>query len=160
MLSWSLFYTTLFQMQKSPMFDVVDPDGLVRSQALETLDGSFRITLNGAETHRTMAGHFLADSFGASVQHIAFATDDIFKTSSALVELGFKPLPMSDNYYADLDGLPPALLPTIWRRNVLRDRRAARKLPGIWRAERPISDCGPKASDAAKGNAKDLVVLI
>jgi len=102
MLSWSLFYTSLFCMGKSPMFDVVDPDGLVRSQALETKDGSFRITLNGAETHRTMAGNFLADSFGASVQHIALATDDIFATRDAMAERGFKPLPMSDNYYADL----------------------------------------------------------
>jgi 4-hydroxyphenylpyruvate dioxygenase len=127
MLSWSLFYTTLFQMQKSPMFDVVDPDGLVRSQALETLDGSFRITLNGAETHRTMAGHFLADSFGASVQHIAFVTDDIFKTSSALVELGFKPLPMSDNYYADLDArfdLAPGLLDSLKAGSILYDEDA------------------------------------
>ncbi|KJZ19045.1 bifunctional sugar phosphate isomerase/epimerase/4-hydroxyphenylpyruvate dioxygenase family protein [Loktanella sp. S4079] len=102
MLSWSLFYTSLFVMDKTPMFDVVDPDGLVRSQALETKDGSFRITLNGAETHRTMAGNFLADSFGASVQHIALATDDIFATRDAMAARGFKPLPMSDNYYADL----------------------------------------------------------
>ncbi|UWR31895.1 sugar phosphate isomerase/epimerase and 4-hydroxyphenylpyruvate domain-containing protein (plasmid) [Sulfitobacter sp. W002] len=102
MLSWSLFYTTLFDMGKSPMVDVVDPDGLVRSQALETRDGAFRITLNGAETHRTMAGNFLADSFGASVQHIALASEDIFATSSAMRAKGFEPLPISDNYYADL----------------------------------------------------------
>ncbi len=102
MLSWSLFYATLFQMQKAPMVDVVDPDGLVRSQALETADGAFRITLNGAETHRTMAGHFLADSFGASVQHIALSTDDILETSKALAGLGFAPLQMSANYYSDL----------------------------------------------------------
>lgn len=102
MLSWSLFYTTLFDMGKSPMVDVVDPDGLVRSQALETQDGAFRITLNGAETHRTMAGNFLADSFGASVQHIALASEDIFATSSAMRAKGFEPLPISDNYYADL----------------------------------------------------------
>jgi len=102
MLSWSLFYLTLFEMKKSPMFDVIDPDGLVRSQALEVDNGVFRITLNGAETHRTMAGNFLADSFGASVQHIAFATDDIFATSKVLASLGFKPLPLSQNYYSDL----------------------------------------------------------
>ena len=102
MLSWSLFYTTLFKMRKSPLVDVIDPDGLVRSQALETENGSLRITLNGAETHRTMAGSFLADSFGASVQHIAFASDDIFATSEALANLGLKPLEMSENYYVDL----------------------------------------------------------
>jgi 4-hydroxyphenylpyruvate dioxygenase len=102
MLSWSLFHTTLFDMEKSPIVDVVDPDGLVRSQALETPQGTFRITLNGTGTHRTMAGNFLADSFGASVQHIALAISDIFATSDALAERGFAPMAMSDNYYADL----------------------------------------------------------
>lgn len=102
MLSWSLFYSTLFEMNRTPMVDVIDPDGIVRSQAIESANGSFRITLNGAETHRTMAGSFLADSFGASFQHIALATDDIFSTAKALAKCGFEPLPMTPNYYADL----------------------------------------------------------
>jgi 4-hydroxyphenylpyruvate dioxygenase len=102
MLSWSLFYTTLFDMGKSAIVDVVDPDGLIRSQALETPDGRLRVTLNGAEIHKTLAGSFLADSFYASVQHIAFATDDIFSTAKDLDTYGFSPLPSPDNYYADL----------------------------------------------------------
>ncbi|MDF2372504.1 MAG: TIM barrel protein [Rhizobiaceae bacterium] len=102
MLSWALFYTTLFDMQKTLMVDVVDPDGLVRSQGMEAKDGALRITLNGAETHRTLAGNFLADSFGASVQHIALATDDMFETAEKLKTLDFDSLTMSKNYYADL----------------------------------------------------------
>ncbi|WP_420398534.1 bifunctional sugar phosphate isomerase/epimerase/4-hydroxyphenylpyruvate dioxygenase family protein [Marinovum algicola] len=128
MLSWSLFYTTLFEMDKSPMVDVVDPDGLVRSQALETRDGRFRITLNGAETHRTMAGNFLADSFGASVQHVAFSTDDIFSTAEELARRGFEPLPMSENYYADLAArfdLPPGMLDRLAAANILYDEDAS-----------------------------------
>lgn len=124
MLSWSLFYTTLFEMGKSAMVDVVDPDGLVRSQALAAEGGAFRITLNGAETHRTMAGNFLADSFGASVQHIALATDDIFATSAALEARGFMPLPMSGNYYADLAArfdLDPEMLARLREGNILYD---------------------------------------
>ncbi|WP_424929204.1 bifunctional sugar phosphate isomerase/epimerase/4-hydroxyphenylpyruvate dioxygenase family protein [Amaricoccus tamworthensis] len=124
MLSWSLFYTTLFRMRKSPIVDVIDPDGLVRSQALQTLDGTFRITLNGAETHRTMAGNFLADSFGASLQHIALATDDIFATSAALRERGFEPLAISENYYADLAArfdLEPEMLERLRAGNILYD---------------------------------------
>ena len=102
MLSWSLFYTTLFDMCKAPMVDVIDPDGLVRSQAVETPDGAVKITLNGADTHRTLAGAFLADTFGASVQHIAFATDDIFATLDELKTRGFQSLPITANYYDDL----------------------------------------------------------
>lgn len=102
MLSWSLFYTAIFDMQKAPMVDVIDPDGLVRSKALESSTRKFRLTLNGAESHRTLAGNFLADSFGSAVQHIALATDDIFSTVAALNERGFAALPIPQNYYDDL----------------------------------------------------------
>lgn len=128
MLSWSLFYTTLFAMQKSPMVDVIDPDGLVRSQALETTEGDFRITLNGAETHRTLAGHFLADSFGSSVQHIALGSTDLFATAAELSRLGFQALPMSPNYYADLNArfdLSPDFLARLQQYHILYDEDAA-----------------------------------
>ncbi len=102
MLSWSLFYTSLFDMKKAPMVDVIDPDGLVRSQAVEAPDGRFRITLNGAETHRTLAGKFLAETFGATVQHIALETQDIIATAKTLKGFGFQPLQISPNYFDDL----------------------------------------------------------
>ena len=102
MLSWSLFYTSLFNMKKASLVDVTDPDGLVRSRALKASTGAFRITLNGAESHRTFAGSFLADSFGAPVQHVAFACDDIFAAAASLAKLGFEPLGLPENYYADL----------------------------------------------------------
>ena len=102
MLSWSLFYSSIFDMQRTPMVDVIDPDGLVRSQAIKARGGMARITLNGAETHRTLAGSFLADSFGGAVQHVAFLTDDVFATARRMAEAGFEPLPMTGNYYNDL----------------------------------------------------------
>ncbi|MFV0244204.1 MAG: bifunctional sugar phosphate isomerase/epimerase/4-hydroxyphenylpyruvate dioxygenase family protein [Qingshengfaniella sp.] len=102
MLTWSLFYVSLFDVAKQQTVDVVDPGGLVRSQAVESPDGAFRITLNGAETHRTFAGRFIADSFGSSVQHVALATDDIFAAADALAANGFAALPIPGNYYDDL----------------------------------------------------------
>ncbi|WP_394178305.1 bifunctional sugar phosphate isomerase/epimerase/4-hydroxyphenylpyruvate dioxygenase family protein [Yoonia maritima] len=125
MLSWSLFYTSLFDMKKAVMVDVTDPDGLVRSQALEGKSDAFRITLNGAESHRTFAGSFLADSFGAPVQHVAFATDDIFAAAEQLAKAGFVPLPMTENYYADLESrfdIAPDQLAAMRRHNILYDR--------------------------------------
>ena len=126
MLSWTLFYTSLFDMAKAPMVDVIDPDGLVRSQAVESRDGALRVTLNGAETHRTLAGDFLAQAFGASVQHIALATDDIFATAGALAVRGFAALPMPANYYADLAArfdLAPDLLERLAAANILYDEQ-------------------------------------
>ncbi|MCA0873026.1 sugar phosphate isomerase/epimerase and 4-hydroxyphenylpyruvate domain-containing protein [Seohaeicola saemankumensis] len=124
MLSWSLFYTSLFDMDRAPMVDVIDPDGLVRSQALKAAGNGFRITLNGAETHRTLAGSFLAESFGAPVQHVAFATDDIFATAQALAKSGFASLPMTENYYADLVSrfdIPEDQLALMKQHNILYD---------------------------------------
>jgi len=125
MLSWSLFYTTLFDMEKSPMVDVIDPDGLVRSQVVESEDGRFKITLNGAETHRTLAGRFLASTFGASVQHIALASDDIFATAEQMATKGFEALPIPANYYDDLAArfdMPDGLLDRLRAANILYDR--------------------------------------
>lgn len=102
MLSWVLFYTSIFRARKLPMVDVVDPGGLVRSQAVESPDGVFRLTLNGAENRRTFAGRFVAESFGSSIQHLALATDDIMATAARLQALGFEPLDISANYYDDL----------------------------------------------------------
>lgn len=128
MLSWSLFWTTLFDMRTAPMVDVIDPEGLVRSQAVATPDGRFRITLNGAETHRTLAGAFLAESFGATVQHVAFATDDIFATAEALSCHGFRALEMSPNYYDDLAArfdLPDAEIDRMKAAGILYDADAS-----------------------------------
>lgn len=102
MQTWSLFYTAIFDLEKTPMVDVADPSGLVHSRAIQGADGAFRLTLNGAETHRTFAGRFIADSYGSSVQHIALATDDIFATAAALGANGFEALPIPENYFVDL----------------------------------------------------------
>jgi len=125
MLSWVLFYTSTFDMVKSPMIDVFDPDGLVRSQVVESPGGGLKVTLNGADSNRTLAGRFLSRSFGASVQHLALATDDIFTTAEALIKRGFEPLPMPENYYDDLSArfdFPTGLAKRMQERGILYDR--------------------------------------
>ena len=125
MLTWVLFYTSIFQTRKTPVVDVVDPAGLVRSRVIESDDGALRITLNGAENRRTLAGHFIAESFGSSVQHIAFRTGDMFATAAALRRNGFEPLAISPNYYEDLAarfGLDAAFVARLQADNILYDR--------------------------------------
>ncbi|MCO5162656.1 MAG: sugar phosphate isomerase/epimerase and 4-hydroxyphenylpyruvate domain-containing protein [Mesorhizobium sp.] len=128
MLTWILFYTSIFRAAKAPMVDVVDPAGLVRSQAIEGEGGALRLTLNGAENRKTLAGHFIAESFGSSVQHLAFATGDIFASSARLDALGFARLEISANYYDDLEarfGLDPDFADRLKAGNILYDRDAA-----------------------------------
>jgi len=125
MLTWLLFYTSIFKTHKTPMVDVVDPAGLVRSQVIENAEGSLRITLNGAENRRTLAGRFITESFGSAVQHLAFRTDDIFASAARLVQNGFAPLAISPNYYDDLEArfaLDGDLLDRLRAANILYDR--------------------------------------
>ncbi|MGI2034563.1 bifunctional sugar phosphate isomerase/epimerase/4-hydroxyphenylpyruvate dioxygenase family protein [Rhizobium panacihumi] len=125
MLTWLLFYTSIFDAHKTPMVDIIDPAGVVRSQVVENTSGSLRLTLNGAENRRTLAGHFIAEKFGSGIQHIAFHTDDIFATAAALRTNGFKPLPISPNYYGDVEarfGLDPGLTERLKADNILYDR--------------------------------------
>jgi 4-hydroxyphenylpyruvate dioxygenase len=125
MLTWLLFYTSILKARKTPMVDIIDPAGIVRSQVVENEAGSLRITMNGAENRRTLAGHFLAEKFGSSVQHLAFRTNDIFETASALKANGFVPLQISPNYYDDIEarfGLDPDLSDRLKEANILYDR--------------------------------------
>ncbi|ATU94067.1 bifunctional sugar phosphate isomerase/epimerase/4-hydroxyphenylpyruvate dioxygenase family protein [Phyllobacterium zundukense] len=125
MLTWILFYTSIFKVRKTAMVDIVDPAGIVRSQVVENTNGRFRLTLNGAENRTTLAGHFIAENFGSGVQHLAFETNDIFATASALHKNGFTPLQISPNYYDDLEarfGLDIGLSDRLRSANILYDR--------------------------------------
>jgi 4-hydroxyphenylpyruvate dioxygenase len=125
MLTWVLFYTSIFATKKAPMVDIIDPAGVVRSQAIENRNGTLRLTLNGADSSRTFAGRFVSETFGSSIQHLAFATSDILATATALAKLGFKPLEIGRNYYEDLAArfdLDVPMLTTLGQANILYDR--------------------------------------
>jgi len=123
--TWLLFYTSIFDTRKTPMVDIIDRAGVVRSQVVENSSGMLRITLNGAENRRTLAGRFIAEKFGSGIQHLAFHTDDIFATAAALRKNGFQALHISPNYYGDVEarfGLDPDFAERLQRENILYDR--------------------------------------
>ena len=102
MLSWLLFYGSLLDVRKTPQVDITEPGGIVRSQVVETADGTLRIALNASQSMRTQSSRFLSEYFGSGVQHIAFATDDIFATADRLRRNGVTTLRIPENYYDDL----------------------------------------------------------
>ena len=125
MQSWLLYYLSTFEMSKTPIVNVADPSGIVRSQAIESPEGEVRLNLNGAADAQTLAGSFVSGRPGAGVQHIAFQTDDIFETSAQLKDAGFVRLAMPRNYYADTQatfGLDDATIATLQDHNILYDQ--------------------------------------
>jgi 4-hydroxyphenylpyruvate dioxygenase len=124
-LSWLLFYTSLFDVGKTPQVDITDPGGIVRSQVVETADGVLRIALNASQSHRTQSSRFLNEYFGSGVQHIAFATNDIFATVARLQANGIALLSIPANYYDDLEariGMPTDRLKALKANNILYDK--------------------------------------
>lgn len=103
MLSWVLFYSSLFETTKTPQVDVIDPGGIVRSQVIQSPDGALRITMNASQSRQTLSSRFLSEYFGSGVQHIAFTTDDIVTTVKTLKANGVELLSMPENYYDDLE---------------------------------------------------------
>jgi 4-hydroxyphenylpyruvate dioxygenase and related hemolysins len=103
MLTWLLFYTSLLDVRKTPVQTVIDPGGVVQSQAIETQDGSLRLILNASQSQRTLSSRFLNELFGSGVQHIALETDDIFASVECLKANGVDLLTIPENYYDDLE---------------------------------------------------------
>jgi 4-hydroxyphenylpyruvate dioxygenase len=102
-LTWLLFYTSLLDVEKTRVQNVVDPGGIVQSQVVSTHDGALRLVLNASQSQRTLASRFLSQLFGSGVQHVALATDDIFATVETLRANGVALLPIPENYYDDLE---------------------------------------------------------
>jgi len=124
-LSGLLYYVSLFDVSKTPQVEIADTLGLVQSQAVESPDKAFRVTLNGAMGAQTLSSRFIQHYMGAGVQHIAFQTADVFAAAEAAQAAGLDMLPISRNYYDDLEsrfGLDAALVERMAALNILYDR--------------------------------------
>jgi 4-hydroxyphenylpyruvate dioxygenase len=125
MLSWLLFYTSLLEVQKTQIQTVVDPGGIVQSQVIATGDGTLRLVLNASQSAHTQSSRFLNQFFGSGVQHIAFATQDIFAAAAQLKANGVNLLPIPQNYYDDLEvrvDLPAETIARMRAADILYDR--------------------------------------
>ncbi|HYA74723.1 MAG TPA: TIM barrel protein [Roseiarcus sp.] len=125
MLSWLLFYESIFDLERMPQQDIADPAGLVQSQALANPDDSVRIVLNGSAASRTLSARFLSEFFGSGVQHVAFATNDIFGAVAEMRAHGLSFLDIPANYYDDLEAkyqFDPETIAAMRARHILYDR--------------------------------------
>jgi 4-hydroxyphenylpyruvate dioxygenase len=99
--------------------------GHVQSQVVQTRDGRLCIVLNASQSERTQSARFVSELFGAGVQHIAFATDDIFAAADRFIAGRVKLLPIPENYYDDLESrldLAPEQIDRLRANNILYDR--------------------------------------
>ena len=101
-----LFWRAVFGLEAAAPVDLSDPYGLVRSRAMISPGGAFRLPLNVSDSGGTITGRFVARASGAGVQHIAFATGDILAAVRAVRDHA-PMLAIPANYYDDLAARSP-----------------------------------------------------
>ena len=125
MRSWLFFYLSNFNMYKTTQLDLVSSKGIIKSQAISSPEGEVRLNLNGSNNSQTIAGSFMTNKTGSSIQHIAFNTDDIFETVNILSENKFPFLQIDKKYYTQLQNkydLDEKTLNNLKRNNILYDK--------------------------------------
>lgn len=100
--SFVLFYRAVFGLEPEGLWELPDPQGLVRSRAMVSPDRALRLPLNVSEARETATGRFLSAVAGAGVHHAAFLSADVAATAAAMRESGAPFLPIPENYYDDL----------------------------------------------------------
>lgn len=114
----ALFYRSVLGLRPLESLELAAPNGLVRSRAVTTADGSVRLALNVP-----VLAHDTPQPGG--LQHVAFACEDVFAAARRMRELGCAPLAIPANYYEDLGArwdIEPDLLAEMRDLGVLYDR--------------------------------------
>jgi len=101
-LSWQLYWRSLFDLHVQMPQDVIDPNGLVQSQAIQNRSGSFRITINSTDAREALSARFLSSSFGAGYQHVALLARNLDTVASAMADKGLARMPVPTNYQDDV----------------------------------------------------------
>lgn len=100
-LSWQLYWRALFDVQVQEAQDVIDPNGLVFSQAIQNPSGTFRLTMNATDARDALSSRFLNQTFGAGFQHIAFQVPDLVALARTVRASRLDCLPIPANYHDD-----------------------------------------------------------
>ena len=110
----ALFYRSVLGLELHAGDELASPEGLVRSRAARSADGSVRFALSVP----------VVGNGGSELQHVALACDDIFAAASVMRDRGVPMLAIPRNYYDDLAArtdLEPATIERLCELGILYD---------------------------------------
>ncbi|WP_157269209.1 bifunctional sugar phosphate isomerase/epimerase/4-hydroxyphenylpyruvate dioxygenase family protein [Azohydromonas aeria] len=125
--TWVLFCRAVLGLDAADAVKFADPFGLIRSTGMADAARRLRLVLNMSMSERTRMAQAAQASGGVGVQHIAFASADLFAGVERLKAQGVRFVPISDNYYDDLPTrfeLDAAFVERLRAHGVLFDRGA------------------------------------
>ncbi len=100
---WAGFYERIFNFREIRYFDIEGQQTGLLSRAMTAPDDKIRIPLNESQDDYSQIAEYLKEYKGEGIQHLAFATDDIFKTVDQLRAAGVNFQDSPDTYYDMID---------------------------------------------------------
>jgi 4-hydroxyphenylpyruvate dioxygenase len=100
---WAGFYERTFNFRQIRYFDIEGKQTALLSRAMTAPDDKIRIPLNESQDEFSQIAEYLKEYNGEGIQHLAFATDDIFATVDALRANGVKFQDSPETYYDLVD---------------------------------------------------------
>jgi 4-hydroxyphenylpyruvate dioxygenase len=100
---WASFYEKVFNFREIRYFDIEGQQTGLLSRAMTAPDDKIRIPLNESQDDYSQIAEYLKEYKGEGIQHLAFATDDIFKTVDELRANGVKFQDSPETYYDMID---------------------------------------------------------
>jgi 4-hydroxyphenylpyruvate dioxygenase len=100
---WANFYERIFNFRQIRYFDIEGQQTALLSRAMTAPDDKIRIPLNESQDDYSQIAEYLKEYKGEGIQHLAFATDDIFATVDKLRANGIRFQESPDTYYDMID---------------------------------------------------------
>ena len=100
---WAEYYERIFGFREIRYFDIEGQATGLLSKAMVAPDDKIRIPLNESQDEHSQIEEFLHAYKGEGIQHLAFATDDIFAAVDRLCANGIAFQQTPDSYYEALD---------------------------------------------------------
>jgi 4-hydroxyphenylpyruvate dioxygenase len=104
---WAEFYERLFNFREIRYFDIEGKLTGLRSKAMTSPDGKIRIPINESADDKSQIAEYLAAYHGEGIQHIALASDDIYRTVEALRARDVAFMAVPETYYEAVDARLP-----------------------------------------------------
>ena len=100
---WAGFYEKLFNFREIRYFSIEGKQTGLFSRALTSPCGKIRIPINESQDDKSQIEEYLNEYKGEGIQHIALASDDIYRTVDALRGRGVQFQDTPDTYYEGVD---------------------------------------------------------
>ena len=101
---WASFYEKLFSFRETRYFDIEGKATGLFSKAMTSPCGKIRIPINESQDDKSQIEEYLRRYKGEGIQHLALATDDIYRTVDLLRARGVVFQDTPDTYYDGVAG--------------------------------------------------------